>query len=123
VCALSCPPHWGSVTYMNRTASKILAAAGLAAAVIGLAACAGTPSIGKSGAVNHAVTVITLQMPDGSQPDGIYFAQDVTRRSGGTLKGIIDPDSYDSTSPANEAKLVATLRAGRAGFSYQPARD
>ena len=69
------------------------------------------------------MTVITLQLPDGTEPDGIYFAQDVARRSGGTLKVVINPTTYASTVPANEAKLVAALRAGRVGFSYQPARD
>lgn len=120
---MSCPPPRGSVTCMNRTVSKAMAAVGLAAAVIGLAACAGTPTIGKSGAAHQAVTIITLQMPDGSSPDGVWFAKDVTRRSGGTLKVVIDPDSYASTVPANGARLVAALRAGRVGFSYQPARD
>lgn len=120
---MSCPPRRGSVTCMNRTVSKAMAAVGLAAAVIGLAACAGTPTIGKSGAAHQAVTIITLQMPDGSSPDGVWFAKDVTRRSGGTLKVVIDPDSYASTVPANGARLVAALRAGRVGFSYQPARD
>jgi TRAP-type transport system periplasmic protein len=108
---------------MNRTLRKPLTAAALAAAVLGLAACGNTAGIDKAGSARHPVTVITLQMPDGSQPDGIWFAQDVARRSGGTLKVIIDPTSYESTRPANAARLVAALRAGRVGFSYQPARD
>jgi TRAP-type C4-dicarboxylate transport system substrate-binding protein len=62
-------------------------------------------------------------MPDESDPDGLYFAQDVARRSHGTLKVIIDSSSYPSALPANEQGLVAALRAGRVGFSYQPARD
>jgi TRAP-type C4-dicarboxylate transport system substrate-binding protein len=124
VCALmSATSRGGSVTCMNRTLRTPLAAAALAAALLGLAACGNTPRVNKAGTASHAVTVITLQMPDGTQPDGIYFAQDVARRSGGTLKVVIDPTTYASTAPANEVKLVAALRAGRAGFSYQPARD
>jgi TRAP-type C4-dicarboxylate transport system substrate-binding protein len=115
--------RWGSVTGMNRTMTVPLAATTLAAALAGLAGCTGTPSIGKSGAVNQAVTVITLQMPDAGDPDGTYFAQDVARRSHGTLEVHVDGNSYASTLPANEARLVAALRAGRVGFSYQPARD
>jgi|HubBroStandDraft_6_1064221.scaffolds.fasta_scaffold14460_3 TRAP-type C4-dicarboxylate transport system substrate-binding protein len=109
---------------MNRTIRVPLrTAAALAAAVLGLAACTGTPSIGKSGAVNRAVTTITLQMPDTDDPDGVYFAQDVARRSHGTLEVDVDGASYASTLPSNEARLAAALRAGRVGFSYQPARD
>jgi TRAP-type transport system periplasmic protein len=116
-------PGWDSVACMNRTFRTTLAAAALTAALLVTAACASTARLDKAGSARHAVTAITLQMPDGTQPDGIYFAQDVTRRSGGTLKVTIDPTSYASTSPANEAKLAAALRTGRVGFSYQPARD
>jgi TRAP-type C4-dicarboxylate transport system substrate-binding protein len=107
---------------MNRTMHLALAAV-LAIASLGLAACAGQPSVGKSGAVSHHVTVIRLQMPDQGNPDGLYFAQDVARRSHDTLKVDIDASSYNSALPSNEAKLVAALQAGRVGFSYQPARD
>ena len=55
---------------MNRTMHMPLAAA-LAIASVGLAACAGQPSVGKSGAVSHDVTVIRLQMPDEGDPDGL----------------------------------------------------
>jgi TRAP-type transport system periplasmic protein len=107
---------------MNRTMHMPLAAA-LAIASLGLAACAGQPSVGKSGAVSRDVTVIRLQMPDESDPDGLYFAQDVARRSHGTLKVVVDSSAFPSALPANEAKLVAALQAGQVGFSYQPARD
>jgi len=108
---------------MTRTVSVPLAVTMLAAALAGLAACTGTPSIGKSGAVNQPVTVITLQMPDAGDPDGTYFAQDVARRSHGTLQVHVDGTSYPDALPSNEARLAAALRAGRVGFSYQPARD
>ena len=70
--------------------------------------------------MRHAATVIRLQMPDEGNPDGLYFAQDVARRSHGTLKVVVDSSTYPSTLPANEARLVAALRAGQVGFSYQP---
>ena len=107
---------------MNRTMHMPLAAA-LAIASLGLAACAGQPSVGKSGAVSRDVTVIRLQMPDEGDPDGLYFAQDVALRSHGSLKVVVDSSSYPSALPANEMKLAAALQAGQVGFSYQPARD
>jgi TRAP-type C4-dicarboxylate transport system substrate-binding protein len=115
-------PGWGSVTGMNRTMRMPLAAA-LAAALLGLAACGSQAAIDKAGAARHHVTVIRLQMPDGGDPDGLYFAQDVARRSHGMLKVVVDSSSYPSSLAANEAKLAAALRAGLVGFSYQPARD
>ena len=113
----------GSVTSMKRTVCMSVSAAAVAAALIGLAACGGLPTVNKAGAVRHAVTVIRLQMPDEGNPDGLYFAQDVARRSHGTVKVVVDSGAYPSTVPANEARLVAALRAGQVGFSYQPARD
>ena len=98
-------------------------AAAVAAVLIGLAACGGLPTIDKAGAVRRAVTLIRLQMPDEGNPDGLFFARDVTRRSHGTLKVVVDSSTYHSALPANEARLVAALRGGQVGFSYQPARD
>jgi TRAP-type C4-dicarboxylate transport system substrate-binding protein len=112
----------GSVSSMNR-AKRIPVLAGLAAALVGLAACEGVPTVSKAGTIQQAATVIRLQMPDENDPDGLYFAQDVARRSHGALKIVVDSTSYPSTLPANDARLVAALRAGTAGFSYQPARD
>jgi TRAP-type transport system periplasmic protein len=110
---------------MNRTIRRPLTATALAIALVGLAAC-GKTYIDQAGNASPPVTkmtTITLQMPDGTQPDGIYFAQDVARRSGGTLKVVIDATTYASSAPANETRLVAAMRAGRVNFSYQPARD
>ena len=107
---------------MKRT-RRIPVLAGLAAALIGLAACGGLPTISKAGTIHRGATVIRVQMPDENDPDGLYFARDVGRRSHGTLKIVVDSSSYPSTLPANEARLVAALRAGTASFSYQPARD
>jgi TRAP-type C4-dicarboxylate transport system substrate-binding protein len=97
--------------------------AALTAIVLGLAACGSQPGINKAGAVRHDVTVIRLQMPDGGDTDGVYFAQDVADRSHGSLKVVIDDERYQSSVPADEAQLVPALLAGRADFAYQPARD
>jgi C4-dicarboxylate-binding protein DctP len=98
-------------------------AAGLVAAVIGLAACQGATSLNKAGAVRPSVTVIRLQMPDDDEGYGTYFAQAVARHSHGTLKVVLDVTSFPSALPANEARLAAAVRAGHVGFSFQPARD
>jgi C4-dicarboxylate-binding protein DctP len=113
----------GSLTAMNTAIRVSGAAAGLAAAVIGLAACQGAASLDKAGAARQSVTVIRLQMPDDDEGYGTYFAEAVAKRSHGTVKVVVDVDSYPSATPANEARLVAALRAGRIGFSFQPARD
>jgi TRAP-type C4-dicarboxylate transport system substrate-binding protein len=98
-------------------------AAALAAVAIGLAACQGMASLNKAGAVRQSVTVIRLEMPDDDEGYGTYFARAAARLSHGTLKIVVDIESYPSALPANEARLVAALRAGRVGFSFQPARD
>ena len=92
------------------------------AALAGLTSCSSEP-ITKAGTAGQGEHTIVLQMPDGSDPDGLYFAQDLAKRSHGALKVTIDSKTYDSQLPANEARLTADLRAGRVGFAYQPARD
>jgi TRAP-type C4-dicarboxylate transport system substrate-binding protein len=108
---------------MNMTIRLPGAAAALAATVVGLAACQNMASLNKAGAARQPVTVIRLEMPDDDEGYGTYFAHAVARYSHGTLKVVVDVSSYPSRVPANEARLVAALRAGRVGFSFQPARD
>ena len=123
MCALmTSTSRGGSVTCMNRTLRKPLTAAALTAAVLALAACANTARIDQAGTVSHPVTVIKLHVPDTGDPYSLYFAQDVSRRSHGTLRVVSDFGS-STAAPVAEAKLVAALRAGRAGYSYQPTRD
>ena len=64
---------------------------------------------------------IVLHMPDGSDPDGLYLARDIAKLSHGALKVTIDSKTYNSTSPPNEARLTADIRAGRVSFAYQSA--
>ena len=107
---------------MSRYNAPIRLTAVAVAALAGLTACSTTP-ITKAGSTGHGTQAIVLQMPDGSDPDGLYFAQDVAKRSHGALTITIDSKTYDSTLPANEARLTADIRAGRVSFAYQPARD
>jgi TRAP-type C4-dicarboxylate transport system substrate-binding protein len=94
----------------------------VATALAGLAACSAEP-INKAGSAGQGARTIVMQMPDGGDPDGLYFAQDVGKLSRGALRVTIDSKTYDSLVPANEARLTAAIRAGRVGFAYQPARD
>jgi TRAP-type C4-dicarboxylate transport system substrate-binding protein len=109
---------------MNRNSATIrLTVAGAAVvALAGLTACSTKP-ISKAGSTDRPTQTIVLQMPDGSDPDGLYLAQDIAKRSHGALKVTIDSKTYASQSPANEARLTADIRAGQVSFAYQPARD
>jgi TRAP-type C4-dicarboxylate transport system substrate-binding protein len=109
---------------MNTNSATICLTVAVAAvaALAGLTACTTTP-ISKAGSADQHPQTIVLQVPDGSDPDGLYFAQDVAKLSHGALKVTIDSATYNSRLPASEPRLTAAIRAGRAGFAYQPARD
>jgi TRAP-type C4-dicarboxylate transport system substrate-binding protein len=109
---------------MNRNSAAIrLTVAVVAVATVGgLAACSTKP-ISKAGSTGQHPQAIVLQMPDGSDPDGLYLARDIAKLSHAALKVTIDSKTYNSISPANEARLTADVRAGRVSFAYQPARD
>jgi TRAP-type transport system periplasmic protein len=92
--------------------------------VFGLAACGGgSHSADKAGAsVLHPVT-LRLEMPDAGDARGTFFAQDVTRRSGGSVRVRTDLTGYSSVLPANELALARALEHGRQQIAYLPARD
>ena len=106
----------------NNATIRLTVAVAAVAALAGLTACSTKP-ISKAGSTDQHAQAIVLQMPDGSDPDGLYLAQDIAKLSHGALKVTIDSKTYDSTVPVNEARLTADVRAGRVSFAYQPARD
>jgi TRAP-type C4-dicarboxylate transport system substrate-binding protein len=106
----------------NNAPIRLTMAVAAAAALAGLTACTTKP-ISKAGSTDQPTQTIVLQMPDGSDADGLYFAQDVAKLSHGALKITIDSKTYNSRSPTSEIRLTADVRAGRVGFAYQPARD
>ena len=59
-------------------------------------------------------------MPDGSDPDGLYLAQDIAKLSHGALKVTIDSKTYNSELPVNETRLTAR-HPRRAGELRVPA--
>lgn len=103
-----------------RRASRTLLVA--AAVVPGLVGCTYEPSANKSGAPVQDQVQITLQMPDAGDAQGLYFADAVELRSGGSIHITIDATSYSSSEPSNEPKLARALETGRADIGYLPAR-
>jgi TRAP-type C4-dicarboxylate transport system substrate-binding protein len=106
----------------NNATTRLAVAAAAAVTLAGLTACSTKP-ISKAGSTDQRTQAIVLQMPDGSDIDGLYLARDIAKLSHGTLKVTIDSKTYPSDVPANEARLTADVRAGRVSFAYQPARD
>ena len=107
---------------MNRNNATIRLTAAAVVALAGLTACSTKP-ISKAGSTDQHPQAIVLQMPDGSDPDGLYLARDIAKLSHGALKVTIDSTTYNSELPVNETRLTADVRAGRVSFAYQPARD
>jgi len=106
----------------NNATIRLTMAVAAVVALGGLTACSTKP-ISKAGSTDQHPQAIVLQMPDGSDPDGLYLARDIAKLSHGALKVTIDSRTYDSTKPVNEARLTGDIRAGRVSFAYQPARD
>src|SRR5215831_155626 len=65
----------GSLTGVNRAVRMSRVAAGLAAAVLGLAGCHEVAGLDKAGAARQPVKGIRLVMPDDDQGYGAYFAR------------------------------------------------
>jgi TRAP-type C4-dicarboxylate transport system substrate-binding protein len=108
---------------VNRATRTLPIAAALTVAVVVLAACGSASRIDKAGAVDHAVTTITLELPDSGDADGTYFVSDLEKRSHGALQVVVDSSTYSTAYSTYGAQLVAAMRAGRASFSYDPARE
>jgi hypothetical protein len=69
---------------MNRTVRTSAIAATLATTLIAMAGCQHLATIKSAGGVVHKVRTITLQMPDAGDPDGVFFAHDVSVTSQGS---------------------------------------
>jgi TRAP-type C4-dicarboxylate transport system substrate-binding protein len=109
----------------SMTTSQLLRGAIALLGTVALAACGtsgGQPT--KSGQVAGKPTVLRLEVADAVDADRDFLIKDVARVSHGALKLQLDTsDAYDSTNPANEARLVTDLRSGKVGFGYVGARD
>lgn len=96
---------------------KPLMAASLAL-VISAAGCGGS---GDKAGGPRSVS-LTLQAPDGASDLSDVFVREVERRSDGTLKIVVEGEAYSSADPANEARLAAALRTGKAELTLLPSR-
>jgi TRAP-type C4-dicarboxylate transport system substrate-binding protein len=92
-----------------------------AAAIVTLAACGGTHA-DKAGGDVAAPLTLRIEMPDAGDPEGTAFAADVARRSGGSLRVVVDSQRYSGTYPSNEVALARRLAAGDVQLGYLPAR-
>jgi TRAP-type C4-dicarboxylate transport system substrate-binding protein len=86
-----------------------------------LAGCGGGQS-NKAGASSADAVTLHVAVPDANDEGASYFARAVARRSGGSVRVVVD-GAYDNTDTAAEAKLVDALEHGRADAAYMPARD
>jgi TRAP-type C4-dicarboxylate transport system substrate-binding protein len=94
------------------------------AVAAGLAGCGGSSDSSnrnKAGAVSARPQTLMVQATDTGSPEAQQFAQQVEKRSGGSLTVKLRAN-YPSNTPANEAELARDLRAGSADFGVLPAR-
>jgi TRAP-type C4-dicarboxylate transport system substrate-binding protein len=107
------------VARRRRLLLAVLACAPAAA----LSACAaGSHNANKAGASVDRHVTLRLEMPDAADPRGTFFAREVERRTGGSVRVRIDPTGYSSVRPANELALARALTGGHEDIAYLPAR-
>jgi TRAP-type C4-dicarboxylate transport system substrate-binding protein len=108
---------------MTLPSSRSYPAVATAVAVALLAGgCSGGSSPTKAGVgVSHELT-LRMQSPDSVDPDAEYFVKQVEARTHGRVRIVIDGDTYTSSFPANEVRLVRDLRRGKVALAYVPSR-
>jgi TRAP-type C4-dicarboxylate transport system substrate-binding protein len=74
-------------------------------------------NVGKSRSVT-----LTMQAPDGDDPDAAYFAEQVKKRTDGRVRIVVDGQTYTSVDPDNELRLVRDLRRGKVALAWVPSR-
>lgn len=104
-----------------RSALMVLSLLVAACVVGGCEAAAPGAGHNKAGAAVDSPRVLRLEDPDPSDPEMVYLAQQIQRRSHGSLRVQVLAD-YQSALPSNEARLARAVRAGRVGFAFVPAR-
>ncbi|HEY3613775.1 MAG TPA: TRAP transporter substrate-binding protein DctP, partial [Gaiellales bacterium] len=99
--------------------TAILACIGLCA----LTACAGgSAGANKAGAKVDRQVTLRLEMPDAGEPRGLFFAQAVARRSGGSVRVRIDVGRYSSGHAGSELALARALEGGHEEIAYVASR-
>ena len=111
--------RFGSVRAYRR---GMLRLAPLLLLAVALAGCPGGAGRTKSGVRStHAVT-LKMPVPDSDDVDAAAFAADVSRRTHGHVRIVLDKTGYSSVNPDNELQLVKDLRSGRVPIAYVPSR-
>jgi C4-dicarboxylate-binding protein DctP len=94
-----------------------------AAAACALSGCGSERGLNKEGTkIAPRQITLTMESPDGPTPDTTYFLNQVSNRTHGQLRVIVDPVRYSSADPANELRLAVALRKGKVQMAYIPSR-
>jgi C4-dicarboxylate-binding protein DctP len=94
----------------------------LLACLVVAAGCSGASHQTKAGVGVARSLTLTMQTPDGDDPDAAYFAEQVRQRTGGRIRIVVDGNTYSSVDPDNELKLVRALRSGHVALAFLPSR-
>jgi TRAP-type C4-dicarboxylate transport system substrate-binding protein len=84
--------------------------------------CFGGSSQTKAGVGTSHQLTLRMQSPDSVDPDAQYFVNQVKARTHGRIRIVIDGDTYTSSFPDNEVRLVRDLRRGKVALAYLPSR-
>jgi TRAP-type C4-dicarboxylate transport system substrate-binding protein len=103
--------------------ARLVPAVVLAIAVITTTSgCLGSSDKTKAGVGQRQQVTLTMPAPDGDDADVAYFAAQVSSRTGGHVRIVVDRNTYTSVDPDNEVRLVHDLRAGKVPLAYVPSR-
>jgi TRAP-type C4-dicarboxylate transport system substrate-binding protein len=86
------------------------------------AGCFGGSGKTKANVGKSRTLTLTMQAPDGDDPDAAYFAEQVKERTDGRVRVVVDGRTYTSVDPDNELRLVRALRSGKVALAYVPSR-
>jgi TRAP-type C4-dicarboxylate transport system substrate-binding protein len=92
------------------------------AATFASSGCLGSSEKTKAGVGQSQRVTLTMPAPDGDDADAAYFAAQVSARTDGRIRVVIDGDRYTSVDPDNEVRLVRDLRSGKVPLAYVPSR-
>ena len=92
------------------------------AAMFAASGCLGGSEKTKAGVGQSHQLKLTMQAPDGDDADAAYFAAQVSDRTEGRVRIVVDGNRYTSLDPDNELRLVRDLRAGKVPLAYVPSR-
>jgi TRAP-type C4-dicarboxylate transport system substrate-binding protein len=92
------------------------------AATFATSGCLGSSEKTKAGVGQSQRVTLTMPAPDGDDADAAYFAAQVSARTDGRIRIVVDSNDYTSVDPDNEVQLVRDLRAGKVPLAYVPSR-